>query len=335
MNVVHESKIIAGNRRIPVMVVPLLAALLFMFFAGGCASDDPDTSAPRRAVIDRTADWQGALLYIADESGPLAQWGSIRVYDNVSGFVEKTIEQSAAATPVDTFVTADGSSMYVAGKNGRIDKFRWDGNNWNRGAVTIDVPSKEIGALKPSPDGNIYAVASETGATGGLYRIDTAVDRADLQPLAATPLTSLRGVSWSPDGLSVYLAGATGEGQYRLYADSWPTMQVKGFIDLPDTALVNQAETSADGRFVFIAAKGKVFKADIGSMAVAGSFAPSGNPETVYADCALSADGRFLFTDGKTPGEDSTLYVIDLVSGATVKSVRHISDTAGGIQRVE
>ncbi|MEK6537419.1 MAG: hypothetical protein AABZ63_08030, partial [Actinomycetota bacterium] len=91
-----------NNYSIHLFVAKLSLALLVLviaLLAAGCTDEGPDTSAPQRTVIDRTPDWRGALLYIADENGPVPGWGSVRVYDNVSGFVEKTVEQTAAAGP--------------------------------------------------------------------------------------------------------------------------------------------------------------------------------------------------------------------------------------------
>ena len=324
-----------GRCKALALVVSLAAAglLTLALFAAGCG-ETPDTSAPERTVIDRSAGWQDALLYIADENGPTPDWGSIRIYDDVSGFVENTVEQSAAASPVDVCVTPDGGSMYVAGgPNGRIDKFRWDGNNWNRAGVTVDTPAQQITSIAPGPDGKLYVVADE-GGSSRIYAVNLATDSIEGPPLSFPDLPDLRGIAWSPDGSTVYLAGVSAQKTARLDAAGWPSLNIKGRADLPGAAAIHPLP-SVDGRLVYVTALGAVFKIDAASMGLAGSLAPSGNPATVYSGSALSADGKSMFVAGKSAGEDSTLYVLDLASGSVVKSIKHISDTAGGIQRVE
>jgi DNA-binding beta-propeller fold protein YncE len=320
-----------------VTVVFAAAVSALALLAGGCAGEAPDTSAPERTVIDRSPDWQGALLYIADENGPEPEWGSVRIYDNVSSFVEKTVEQTAAAAPVDIYVTRDGGSMYVAGaNNGRIDKFRWDGNNWIRGGVTIETPAQQATALAPGPDGKLYlTTAGGGGPAGGIYRINIATDRVEDDQLMIPELPDLHGIAWSPDGSTVYLTGKSASGSPRLVAAAWPSLAVKSRIDLPNTASANRLTVSADGRFIYVMAAGYIYRLDPVSMAIVNTLAPSGKTETVYSGSALSADGRFMFVAGKTAGEDSSLYILDLTNDSVVKTVKHISDTAGGIQRVE
>jgi len=302
-----------------------------------CTDAGPDTSAPQRTVIDRSPDWQGALLYIADENGPVAGWGSVYVYDNVSGFVEKTVEQTAAASPVDVFVTRDGGSMYVAGaNNGRIDKFRWDGNNWIRGGITIETPAQLITSLAPGPDGQLYITAADSnGSAVKIYRVNTAADSIEGKPLDFPQLSSLHGIAWSPDGSTVYLSGNGTDGQSRLAIASWPSLAIKGWVELPGSPRTNQVLVGADGRYVHVMTEGRIFKIDSISMALASASTPSGRPDTTYLDGALSADGRFMFVTGRTAGEDSSLYIIDLTNDAVVKTVKHMGDSAGGIQRVE
>lgn len=328
-----------NNDCIYLFVAKLSMALLVLVVAlsaAGCSGDDPDTSAPQRTVIDRTPDWQGALLYIADENGPVPGWGSVRVYDNVSGFVEKTVEQTAAAGPADVYVTRDGGSMYVAGaENGRIDKFRWDGNNWNRGGVTLELPVTSISAVMPGPDGKLYVAANGGDRQGQLFRLDLITDRVEDQPVPFASLLDVQGAAWSPDGSTVYLSGRSPQGQWRLCSASWPSLSAERCLDLPETTGASKPVVTVDGRSVLIMAPERVLMIDPASMTVRGTFAPSGNPATMYSDGALSVDGNFLFVTGKAAGQFSTLYVVSLADNTTVHTVKNISDTARGIQRVE
>ena len=248
----------------PGKVIPFIlildVALMLLFFSG-CTSGEPDTAAPERTVIDRTADWQGALLYISDAAGPVPAWGSIRIYDNVSGFVEKTVEQSVAANPSDVYVTRDGGSMYVSGTdNGRIDKFRWDGNNWNRGGVVIDTPARTITSIAAGPDGGLYITADDSGPAGTIYQVNTGTDKVEANPVSITALADLRGISWSPDGLTAYLSGNSPEGVSRLVIASWPTLEIKGLVDLPGTSRANRSIVSQDGRVIYVMAEGLIDK---------------------------------------------------------------------------
>lgn len=319
-----------------VFVAFAIIASIFLLLSGGCTIDEPDTSAPERTVIDRTRDWQGALLYITDASGPEPGWGSVRIYDNVSGFVEKTVEQTAAANPADVYVTPDESSMYVAGaENGRVDKFRWDGNNWIDGGVTIETPATMITSMARGPEGKLYMTTNDGGTSGRIYRIDISTDTVDGLPLNFPEITNLRGIAWSPDGATVYLSGIGPQGQPRLASAAWPSLTIKNVVDFPDTTRANRVLSSADGRRLYVLASGKVYKVDPATMALSGQLTPAPSPNTEYAAGAFSADGRYLFVAGKTTGEDSSLYVVDLTSDAVVKTVKHISDTASGMQRVE
>ena len=237
----------------------------------------PDTSAPQRTVIDRTADWQGALLYISDATGPTPEWGSIRIYDNVSGFVEKTVEQTVAANPSDVWVTADGGSMYVSGSdNGRIDKFRWDGNNWNRGGVVIDTPARLITSIAPGPDGNLYVTADDSALAGSIYKINARLDKIDGEPLRFPGLANLRDITWSPDGTSAYLCGTGAAGAAQLAIASWPSLAVSGLVDLPGSPRANRALTSGDGRFVYIMADNAIYIFNVATRSISATFSPSG-----------------------------------------------------------
>lgn len=312
-----------------------LAVLVIVLASVGCV-DDPDTSAPQRTVIDRTPDWRGALLYIADENGPVPGWGSVRVYDNVSGFVEKTVEQTAAAGPADIYVTRDGGSMYVAGaENGRIDKFRWDGNNWIRGGVTLDLPVTSVSAVMPGPDGKLYVAANGGDQQGRLYRLDLTTDRVEDQPVLLPSLFDVQGAAWSPDGSTIYLSGRSPQGQWQLCSASWPSLSGERCLGLPETTGASKPVVTGDGRSVLIMAPERILTIDPVAMTVRGTFTPADNPATMYSDGALSTDGNFLFVTGKVAGQFSTLFVVSLNDNKTVHTVKNISDTARGIQRVE
>lgn len=331
----HSRRINPRILNVTVLVVLLTMTSIAGLTLTGCG-ESPDTSAPERTIIDRSRDWQGALLYIADANGPVPEWGSVRIYDNVSGFVEKSVEQSAAASPADVYVTPDGGSMYVAGSgNGRIEKFRWDGNNWIRAGITIETPAVQVTSIAPGPDGKLYVTANGDGPAGKIYTVNLGNDTVEDPPLSFPELPNLRGVAWSQDKTTIYLAGTSTQGSPRLVAAAWPSLAVKSRVDLPGAAIANHPLLSADGRQIYVTGSGAIYKVDAATMAVGGSFTPSGNPATAYSGSALSADGRFMFAAGKSAGEDSTLYILDLASGSTVKAVKHISDTAGGIQRVE
>ena len=306
------------------------------FFLSGCAST-PDTSAPERTVVERSADWHGALLYIADAQGPDPDWGSVRIYDNVSGFVEKTVEQTQAAAPSDEYVTPGGSSMYVTSSvNGKIEKFRWDGNNWIHGPV-IETPAQHLFAIVRGPDQNLYAAADGSpGATGLFYRLDPSTDRLAASPVTFPALTVAGGMSWSPDGATAYVSGARASGEAALLIAAWPSASVKAEVVLPGVTQANEVVTSPDGRSVYVMCRGRIFKVDPASSAVAATLAPAADPEAIYYDADFSADGRYMFTTATLPGgADSTLYVIDLTDGSVVRTVKHIGIKAMGIQRTE
>ena len=319
----------------------LLALLIAVFFSA--CSSAPDTSAPERTVISRSADWHGALLYIADEQGPDKDWGSVRLYDNVSGFVEKTVEQSLAAAPADVCVTPDGGSMFVAsGANGRIEHFHWDGNNWLDGP-SIDTPAQSLAALERGPDGLLYAADGDvTAAPGGagksgvglFYRIDPAGDALAGAPLTFPQLSRASGIAWAPDGATVYVSGMLKGGGPALLVAAWPALRQPAVINLP-LAAVNEVVAAPDGRFVYVMGQGKIIKINAATRAVAAGLTPAPQADADYYGAAFSADGRYLFTAATPAGADSTLYVIDLTNGNVVHTVKHISVKARGIKRVE
>lgn len=315
----------------------LLAALAFIFiFPLGCTDEEPDTSAPRRQIIDRPADWQGALLYIADQSGPNPAFGSIRIFDNITGFVEKTIDQSMAAAPSDVYVTPDGGTMYVAGsENGRIDKFRWDGNNWIRGGITIDIPAESISAMAPAPDGTLFVTARDGGPAGKIYQLDLGADRIKESPLSVPQLFELRGIAWSPDGTLVFLPGLGQDRMGLLLVARWPSLEIQGRVELAGASGVNQAVTSIDGSHIYVMAEGRIYIVSPVSFSITGTLEPSGNKQTSYSDGALSADGRYLFATGNLSGEQASLYTVDLSNNSLVKKVDHVADAARGVQRAE
>lgn len=302
----------------------------------GCTASPPDTSAPQREIVERTADWQGALLYIADQDGPEPQWGSVRIYDNVSGFVENSIEQTFAAGPSDVYVTPDGSSMYVSSLlNGRVDKFRWDGKNWHRSGEVIDSPTRSLKTLVPGPDGKLYAADGAVGdAPAGFYLLDPETDLIATETLSFTSLQSVSGISWDADGKRAFISGTGSTGSSVLLSTSWPAGEVTGSVELAQGP-VAEVITSPDGKRVFVMGEGGIKVVDTATLAVAATWNPAGTPGVFYYDAALSADGRFLFTAGTAPGSDSTLYVLSLADGSTVHSVNHISSRANGITRVE
>jgi len=315
----------------------LMASLaLLAFLQGGCTGEAPDTSAPQRQIIERTADWQGALLYVADQSGPNPAFGSVRIYDNVSGFVEITVDQTMAAAPADIYVTPDGGTMYVAGSyNGRIDKFRWDGNSWIRGGITIDTPAQSITAMIQGPDEKLYFTANDGESPGKIYQLDINVDRVEDVPLSVPQIADLRGIAWSPDGKTVFLSG-TGQDQLpRLYLARWPSLEILSRIDLTGTLQSGQVVVSLDGGFAYVMAEGHVYIVNAVSSSVTGELAPSENIKTSYSDGVLSADGRYLFVTGNLAGEQASLFIVDLSNNTLVKKVGHVAETARGIQRVE
>ena len=317
-----------------------LVTLTLALILAGCGG--PDTSAPERTVIKRSADWHGALLYIADRKGPDAEFGSVRIYDNVSGFVEKTVEQTDAAAPNDVLVTPDGGTMFVASSvNGKIDQFHWDGNNWIHGSV-VETPSNQLFSLSLGPDGFIYAPGDSGGgaAKALVYRLNPKSLALDPAPVTFPSLESVHGISWSPDGGTAYVSGSGPGGKPKLLLASWPAGRVEAQMTLPGTDVANKDLTSPRGRFVYVMCRGEILKINPASRAVAGTLEPvpaaSGNASiNDYYGGALSADGRYLFAAGTPAGSDSTLYVIDLETAAVVKTVKHISAEARGLQRTE
>ena len=322
------------NRRFFVPAMFTTMWLIIILCTTGCTDEPPDTSAPERIEIDRGADWQSALLYIADENGPNEGWGSIRIYDNVSGFVEKTVEQTAAAAPSDMFVTPDGGSMYVASSaNGAIAKFRWNGNNWIESGVTIDTPTTSISALAPGPDDKLYLAGKNPGDEGAIYMLDPSNDKTVTPVLSFSDMV-ISGITWSQDGSRCYIAG-NGPSGSRLAVMKWPfSMKIDEVIAVPAQE-VNEVVLSPDGLFVFVLAQGQIVSIDAVGMTVTGILKPSPEPDEDYYDTAFSADGKYMFVTGAAPGKDGTLYVVDISSNTVVHTVKHMGAKPGGIQRVE
>ncbi len=318
--------------RIILFLIPLIAASTVLSACSG-----PDTSAPQRTIINRSADWRGALLYIADAGGPDPQFGSVRIYDNVSGFVEKTVEQDLAASPADVYVTPGGGSLFVASDaNGEIDSFRWDGNNWVHDR-NIETPAASLKTLVPGPDKLLYAAGAIDGSGPArlFYRLDPA--SGTLAPSMSFPeLSSVSGISWSPDGASAYVAGTATNGAAELAIYSWPSPSLRKTISLPGIKKTHEVVTSADGRFVYVMCLGKILRIDAARAALSGPLAPDSNTGADYYGAAFSADGRYLFTDATDPGGgESTLYIVDLNTNSVVKKVDKISVDAKGIKRTE
>lgn len=317
------------------IIPPVVLIVLIIFALGGCTDESPDTSAPERIEIDRSEDWHGALLYIADGNGPVAGWGSVRIFDNVSGFVEATVEQTMAASPSDLYVNDRGNQMYVSSMaNGVVDLFFWDGNGWHRGTSEIETPAKSLLAIEAGPDQLLYLAGSTpAGDAGAIYKLSQEHDDLLAEPVIIPGITEARGIAWSEDKTSAIVTGS-GPGGPSLTLLAWPAAAVTGTVNLP-VELVNQPQTSPDGKTLFVACRDRILTADPKSGAITGSLAPSSEPGTDYYDVAFSADGRFLFAPGTPPGGDTTLFVIDLSTGSTVSQITHVSIKANGIKRTE
>ncbi|RJQ42864.1 MAG: hypothetical protein C4534_09275 [Gaiellales bacterium] len=309
-----------------ICLLPLLA---------GCTDDPPDTSAPERVEIDRASDWTGALLYIADGEGPVPSLGSIRIYDNVSGFVETTVEQTFAANPSDLFVSENRSRMYVSSMaNGIVDLFFWDGNGWRRGTSKIDTPATRLFAMENGPDQLLYLAGSTmTGEAGALYRLDTNTDDVIPEPVVIPSITEARGVTWSADASLAFVTGPGADGP-TLQTLSWPAAEATGSVSLPVNK-VNQVQLSPDGLVLYVACEGTILTADPVDGKLISSLSPSADPSTEYYDVAFSADGRYLFTPGTVPDGDATLFIIDLATGSVISQVTHVGARANGIKRIE
>lgn len=301
----------------------------------GCTADSPDTSAPQRVEIERSSDWMGALLYIADEDGPTPDWGSVRIYDNVSGFVEASVEQTLAASPADMYVTDDGSSMFVASRaNGRIDRFSWNGNTWERSNRAIASPASSLLTLIEGPSSNLYAAeGAPPDGVGRIFAFDIDTETFDDEAIVFPAFQEVRGISWSTEGDMAYVSGQSAGGSL-LEVVSWPSRESRASINLPLPS-VNQVITSPDGSSLYILGQGAILRFDPHTKMVTGTFKPDPYDTTVYIDADFSADGRYLFATGARPGGDSSLHVIDLDTGDWIHFVPHISRQAGGIQRVE
>jgi DNA-binding beta-propeller fold protein YncE len=312
-----------------------VAALSVALILNGCTDESPDTSAPERIEIDRSADWQGALLYIADPGGPVEGWGSIRIYDNVSGFVEATVEQTFAASPSDVFVTSDGSKMYVSSMaNGSVDIFFWDGNGWRRGTRTIETPTLSILAMDSGPDGFLY-ISGRTpdSQSGAIYKLDPSTDRVADEPIVIPELNEARGITWAAGGTVAFVTGTGPNGATLLQLD-WPAATTLTSASLT-VETVNQPLASPDGTALFIACRDQVLIADPTSGNVTGALPTTGIAGTDYYDVAFSADSRFLFAPGTAPEGGTTLYIFELETGDLVQEVTRVSVDAKGIERVE
>lgn len=311
------------------------AALLLALVLAGCGYQ-PDTSAPERVEIARAGDWQSTLLYVADSEGPTPGFGSVRVYDNVSGLVEMTVEQTLAAAPADVFVTSDGGRLFAAsGVNGRVDVFSWNGNGWLRTGQTMDTPASCLSAIKAGPDGRVYASdCSEDLPNARIIAIDPATGSLTGEGTGVPELKTAAGLSWSPSGDRIFVTGTDKSGGGTvLLAASWPAMQTLAKIPL-GAAAVSQVETSPQGRFVYVMTSAEILKIDVTANAIAANYKPAGTGAG-YVDAAFSADGRDLFVTGGPAGAAGNIYVIDAESGIVVHEVNQIAASAGGIQRVE
>jgi hypothetical protein len=308
-----------------------IAITFLIVFAASCGAV-PDTSAPERVEIERSKDWSGALLFIADEKGPVAEYGSVRIFDNTTGFVEKTIEQTAAALPGDVYVLPDETSMFVASRaNGLIDRFNWDGNNWINSGITIETPSRGLSVIKGGPDGLIYAV-NDAPVTGPAS-ILVLNRRGELLPAMEAPgIARVTGLSWSADSTKLFLVGQwQTDSAPILVTMSWPDKTLISSIDLPLSS-ARQLVTSPDGKYLFVMGE-SVLQIDLAS-GRATTFIQGGGNGIQYVDGDFSADGHFMFITVDTAG-GSDLEVVDLKTGATIKTIIHIATKAGGIQRVE
>ena len=309
--------------------------LLLSTLIAGCTDEPPDTSAPERIEIIRGDGWQDALLYIADENGPEEGWGSIRIYDNVSGFVEASVEQTGAAAPSDMFVTPDGSSMYVAsGANGAIEKWRWTGNSWIDGNVTIETPAASLSALVPGPDGRLYATQAQPAlAEGAIHVIDYNADRLANATVTIPGLSSVDGIAWSQDGSTAFITG-TGPGGPSLFQLAWPAKTLIATSPLP-IKRAHELVLSPNGRYLYVCASGDIIMLDSATGAIVKTLNPGPEADEDYFDAAFSGDGGFMFVTGSTPANGGNLYVIDLATNSVVKTVKHVGAKANGIQRVE
>ncbi len=321
-----------SRRRLARFLFSLLLLLMVTILAG-CNDWEPDTSAPRRPEPERSRDWQGALLYIADPNGPEAGWGSVQAYDNVSGHVEAIVEQTLAAVPSDLYVTDDGSTMYVASSvNGRIDIFTWDGNGWHRKGRTFEPPTSSLLDLEPGPDGRLYAVnGAPAGENDRLFALDPAT--GDFTAIGLTGVgSSLSGIAWSDDGNRAYLG--IDASPPRLTLIDWPGGEAAADLTLP-LKRARQVVIGPGGKNVYVAGLGGITVVDADSATVSTVIDPAGDHLTEYGDVAFSADGRFLFTVGSRSQQDGTLYVVDLADVTVVQQVDGVSAGAGGIQRTQ
>ena len=269
-----------------------IALIFLIIFASSCGAE-PDTSAPERVEIERNKDWTGALLFIADEKGPTAESGSVRMFDNVTGFVEKTIEQTAAALPADVYVLPDETSMFVASHaNGLIDRFNWDGNNWIASGLTIETPSRSLSVIKGGPDGLIYAVNDVSGT--GPASILVLNRRGELLPAMEAPgLARVTGLSWSADSTKLFLVGQWQTNSAPILVTmSWPEKTLISSIDLPLSS-PGQLITSPDGKYLFVMGE-SVLQIDLAS-GKATTFIQGGGNGIQYVDGDFSADGQFMF----------------------------------------
>ncbi|MHB1002858.1 MAG: YncE family protein [Thermoleophilia bacterium] len=329
----HTGAAYGADNTITRFLTILLLALTALLPAA-CTDESPDTSAPERIEIDRSDDWQGALLYIADGDGPVSGWGSIRIFDNVSGFVETSVEQTMAANPSDLYVVEDGSQMYVSSMaNGTVDMFFWDGNGWRRGTREIDTPAPALFAIEAAPDGMLYLTGSSGDGSGALYRLDQATDNLAGDPIVIAGISAARGITWSADETTAFVTG-DGPAGPSLLVLAWPGATTAATVPLP-VATVNQPQISPDGLTLFIACRGEILTAEPATGRITGSLQPSDAPDTDYYDVAFSADGRFLFAPGTASGGDVTLYVVEVATGATVTQITHVGKKANGIKRVE